>query len=638
MHGGDLFSLAFVLLLAAVIAVPIAKRLGLGSVLGYLVAGVLVGPSVLGLVGEEGEDILHFAEFGVVLMLFLIGLELEPAKLWRLRRPILGLGGLQVTLTALALAGVGMLLGWTWKPALAAGLALALSSTAIVLQTLSEKNWLRTDGGQNAFSVLLFQDIAVIPILAVLPLLADPSLADAAAAHGDHAAHGPLEGLPPGLQTAAVLGAMAVVVGLGRYLVSPALRMIAGTRLRELSLAAALVLVIGIALLMARVGLSPALGTFLAGVVLAGSPYRHELESNIEPFKGLLLGVFFIAVGASLDLSLVVDQPLDIAAGVAVLVVLKLVILAGLARAFGLHRDQNLLFTLALAQGGEFAFVLLSFAVQQAVVPAAPASALIVTVTLSMALTPLLLLVYEKVLQPRVGTCREPERDDDEPEPGEVILVGFGQFGGTLGRFLRSAGVEPTVLENDSDRVELLRQLGLPVYFGDATRADLLRAAGAEHAHLLILALDNPEAQLQIVRIAREQFPQAEIVARARGWTEAHDLLDAGVEHVIRENVDSALRAGQQSLRLLGHRGHQTYRLARRFRRRDEQLLRELMEHRDDRGRYLSEARERIHGLEQLMRAERADATAEDSGWDVSRLRQDGAGGTDDAADRGGSR
>jgi len=628
MHGGEFFGLAFVLLLAAVIAVPVAKRLGLGSVLGYLVAGIIIGPSALCLVGEEGEDILHFAEFGVVLMLFLIGLELEPAKLWRLRRPILGLGGLQVALTAIALAGVGLALGWSWQPALAAGLALALSSTAIVLQTLSEKGWLPTDAGQNAFSVLLFQDIAVIPILAVLPLLADPGAAGHAAAHGadGHAAHGPLEGLPPGLQTVAVLGAMALVVALGRYLVSPMLRTIARTRLREMSLAAALVLVIGIALLMARVGLSPALGTFLAGVVLAGSPYRHELEANIEPFKGLLLGVFFVAVGASLDLGLVRDDPGQLLAGVGVLVGIKLVVLALLGRLFGLRRDQNLLFTLCLAQGGEFAFVLLSFAIQQGVLPGEPAGALVVAVTLSMALTPLLLLLYERVLQPRVGTCREPDRAADAPEPGDVIVVGFGHFGSTLGRLLRSAGVEPTVLENDSDRVEVLRQLGLPVYFGDATRAELLRAAGAERARLLILALDNPAAQLQIVRLAREQFPQARIVARARGWTDAHDLLAAGVDHVIRENLDSALRAGVESLRLLGHRGHHAWRLSRSFRRRDEELLRELLEHRGDERRFLSEARERIHDLEQLMRAESLGGD-EDAGWDVSRLRRPDDGG-----------
>jgi Kef-type K+ transport system membrane component KefB/voltage-gated potassium channel Kch len=652
-HGGDVFGLAFVLLLAAVVAVPVAKRLGLGSVLGYLVAGVIVGPWVLGLVGEEGEDILHFAEFGVVLMLFLIGLELQPAKLWRLRRSIFGLGGLQVLLTTLLLLAVGLLLGWSWRPALAASLALSLSSTAIVLQTMQEKGWLPTNAGQSGFSVLLFQDVAVIPILAALPLLADPELAgrlaaeagghaaaaaDAAghagetaagASHaGDHGgghATGPLEGLAPGLQTAAVLGAMALVVALGRYVVSPVLRVIARTRLPELSLAAALVLVIGIALLMARVGLSPALGTFVAGVVLAGSPYRHELEANIEPFKGLLLGVFFIAVGSSLNLGLVIDHPADVVLGVVVLVAIKLVVLAVLGHAFGLRRDQNLLFTLALAQGGEFAFVLLSFAVQQGAVPAAPAGALVVTVTLSMALTPLLLLLYEKVLQPRVGTCREPRREADAPEPGEVIVVGFGHFGSTLGRLLRTGGIEPTVLENDSDRVEVLRQLGLPVYYGDATRADLLRAAGAEHARLLILALDDPQAQLRIVRLAREHFPQAELVARARGWTDAHELLAAGVEHVFRENLDSALRAGAESLRLLGARGHQAHRLARRFRRRDEELLRELLAHREDEGQFLNEARERIHDLEQLMRAEQ-DGTAEDTGWDVSRLRRPDGG------------
>ena len=499
-----------------------------------------------------------------------------------------------------------MLAGLDWRPAAAAGLALALSSTAIVLQTLSEKNWLRTDAGQNAFSVLLFQDVAVIPILALMPLLADPSLHAAAGADAHGA--GPLAGLPAWMQPVVVVIAMSLVVLVGRFVTSPVLRIIARTRLHELTLAAALVLVIGIALLMARVGLSPALGTFLAGVVLAGSEYRHELEANIEPAKGLLLGVFFVAVGASLDLGLLADEPLMIGATVAVLILVKLLVLAVLGRIFGLRRDQNLLFTLCLAQGGEFAFVLLSFAVQQGVLPTGDASQLIVAVTLSMAFTPLLLLFYERVLQPRVGTCRAETRPADAVESqDDVIIVGFGHFGATLGRLLRTAGHTPTVLDNDSDRVDTLRKLGLTVYFGDATRVDVLRAAGAETARLLVLALDRPEAQLEIVRLAKKHFPQAVIVARAKGWIGAHELMEAGVEHVFRETLDSSLRMGAETLRLLGLRGFHAHRLARGFRRRDEAMLRELLDHRQDQGAFLTRARERIHDLEQLMKAEVAD-------------------------------
>ncbi len=617
MHGQDFFGLTFVLLAASLVAVPLAKKLGLGSVLGYLVAGIAVGPFVLNLVGAEGEHIMHFAEFGVVLMLFLIGLELDPQKLWRLRRGILGLGGAQVLVTAVLIAAAAMLAGTAWRPAVAAGLALALSSTAIVLQTLSEKGWLRLDAGQNAFSVLLFQDVAVIPILALLPLLIDPALKEAVVA-----AETPLSELPSWSKPLAVVAAMSLVVVLGRFLVSPVLRIIARTRLHELSLAAALVLVVGIALLMDRVGLSPALGTFLAGVVLAGSEYRHELEANIEPFKGLLLGVFFVAVGASLDLDLVAGSPLTVGGMLLVLVGVKLLVLAILGRVFGLRRDQNLMFTLCLAQGGEFAFVLLSFAVQQRVMAAADAALLIVTVTLSMALTPLLLLFYERVLQPRVGTHRTDDRPSDTVEShADVIIVGFGHFGSALGRLLRTAGHCPTVLDHDSDRVELLRKLGLTVYFGDATRVEVLRAAGAEQAGILVLALDNPEAQLHLVRLAQEHFPQATIVARAGGWVHAHELMEAGVDHVFRESLDSAMRMGAETLRLLGLRGNRAYRLSRQFRRRDEAMLRDLLAHRHDQ-EYLSRAREHIQDLESLMQAEQTDDLNADAGWDPGPLRR----------------
>ncbi|MGB5311459.1 MAG: monovalent cation:proton antiporter-2 (CPA2) family protein, partial [Polyangiales bacterium] len=360
MYGQGFFFQAFVYLAAAVLAVPVAKRLGLGSVLGYLLAGMAIGPFGFGLIGSEGEDVMHFAEFGVVMMLFLIGLELQPSLLWRMRGPILGLGGMQVAVTTAAFTGIGVALGQPLRAAFAIGMILALSSTAIVLQTLAEKGLLDTDGGQGAFSVLLFQDIAVIPILAVLPLLGSGSGGTSSTGHGTAW----VDGLPAWGQTLAVLGAVSAIVVGGRYLMRPLFRFIAHARLREIFTAAGLLLVIGIALLMAQVGLSPALGTFVAGVVLAESEYRHELEADIDPFKGLLLGVFFIAVGASVDFALIANEPATIAAIVGALVIVKMIVLFGLAKAFRMGLDQSMLFTFALAQGGEFAFVLFSFALQ----------------------------------------------------------------------------------------------------------------------------------------------------------------------------------------------------------------------------------------------------------------------------------
>ena len=623
MHGECFFYQAFIYLAAAVAAVPVAKRLGLGSVLGYLIAGVLIGPYVLGLVGEEGQDVMHFAEFGVVMMLFLVGLELRPALLWRLRGPIVGLGGLQVTVTALVLAALTMGLGQPWRIALATGLILSLSSTAIVLQTLNEKGLMRTHGGQSSFSVLLFQDIAVIPMLAALPLLASPGHgpADDLAQHGGA---GWVDTLPGWAQTLVVLGAVALIVAAGRFLVRPAFRFVASTRLREVFTAAALLLVIGIALLMTRVGVSPALGTFLAGVVLANSEYRHELESDIEPFKGLLLGLFFIAVGASIDFGLIGGRPGSIAGMVAGLMAVKLIVLAVLGRAFGLKLDQNLLFSFALAQGGEFAFVLFSFTTQHGILSPEYASPLVAVVALSMALTPLVLLLNEKLVQPRLGTREEPGREPDAiDEERPAIIAGFGRFGHIVGRFLTANGVGTTVLEVDSDRVDLLRRLGLEVYYGDASRYDLLCAAGAAEARLLILTL-GPEKNLELVETARKHFPHLTILARASDRPDAYDLFDAGVEHVYRETLDTSLRMGVDALRLLGVRGHQAHRAARTFRRHDEAYLRELAAVRHDERRYVDAARGRIRELEELILADHRDRDEKrDLGWDAESLRRE---------------
>jgi len=599
---GGFFYQAFVYLAAAVVSVPIAKRLGLGSVLGYLIAGIAIGPFALDLVGEKSQDVMHFAEFGVVMMLFLVGLELEPSLLWRMRAPILGLGGLQVGVTAAVITLCGIGLGLAWPSALAIGLTLALSSTAIVLQTLNEKGLMQTRAGQSSFSVLLFQDIAVIPILAIFPLLAVRGASHAAA---PHEATTWVDGLPGWAQTLAVLGAVAAIVLAGRFLLVPAFRILARTRLREIFTAASLLLVIGIALLMSRVGLSPALGTFLAGVVLANSEYRHELETDIEPFKGLLLGLFFIAVGAAIDFNLIVGDPARIAGLVGALVVVKLIVLLTLGKLFKLSLDQNLLFGFALAQGGEFAFVLFSFASQHGVLGQELVAQLVAVVAVSMAIAPLLMLVNEKLIQPRFGTRKATEREADEiDEENPVIIAGFGRFGHIVGRLLLANGVGTTVLDVDSDQIDLLRKLGLKVFYGDASRAELLRAAGAERARVLVVAVDRKEKALEIVHTALKHFPQLRILSRAAGRFHAYDLLDTGVEHVYRETLDTSLRVGVDALCMLGFRRYQALRAARKFRRHDEATVPELAEIRKDRRAYIVRAREIIQDVEQMIRGE----------------------------------
>jgi CPA2 family monovalent cation:H+ antiporter-2/glutathione-regulated potassium-efflux system protein KefB len=616
---------AFIYLAAAVIAVPVAKRLGLGSVLGYLLAGVVIGPFVMGLLGEEHEDLMHFAEFGVVMMLFVVGLELEPALLWRLRAPILGLGGLQVIGTTALVAGLALVLGLSWQTALALGMTLSLSSTAIVLQSLNEKGLLKTAGGQSAFAILLFQDIAVIPMLAFFPLLATHPTGDVAHTGEAHIGTTLIAGLPAWAQTLAVLGAVALVVFGGRFLLRPIFRAIAATRLREIFTAAALLLVIGIALLMTQVGLSPALGAFLAGVVLANSEYRHELESDIDPFKGLLLGLFFIAVGASIDFALIVTQPLVIAGLVIGIIAVKFVALFALARLFGRSLDQSLLLAFALPQVGEFAFVLFSFANQQNVLDTGVTAPLVAAVALSMALTPLLLIVNERVIQPRFGTKKSKEMAADViDELTPVLIAGFGDFGSTVGRLLRANGVATTVLEIDSDRVDLLRRMGLKVYYGDASRHDLLEVAGAAQAKLLVIALDSPEKTIELVHTVRKHFSHLTILARAFEWEDTHDLLEHKVDYVYREALDSSLHLGEQALRLLGFRAHQAHRASQKFLRHDEQTLRMLTENRSDRTWYIDTARGRIEDLEQLLQADlTGGAVDRDTGWDVESLRND---------------
>ncbi|WP_343701272.1 monovalent cation:proton antiporter-2 (CPA2) family protein [Chitinophaga sp.] len=613
MSNESFFYQALVYLATMVVFVPLAKKLNLGSVLGYLMGGIIIGPALLGLIGHGGEDLMHFAEFGVVMMLFLIGLELEPSLLWKLRAPILGLGGLQVVVTAVAVAGLGIAFGLPWNQALVLGMILSLSSTAIVLQILNEKGQMGSAAGQSAFSVLLFQDVAVIPMLAIFPLLGPAGAAGTVEDGQSLIAH-----QPAWVKTLVVFGAVSALVVGGRYIVKPILHIVARTRLRELFTASALLLVVAIAVLMTLVGLSPALGAFLGGVVLANSEYRHELESDIEPFKGLLLGLFFIGVGATINFGLIVEQPWLIAGLVAGVLVVKFLVLAGLGKLFRLSGEQNLLFAFALPQVGEFAFVLFSFSEESKLLPPALVDIMTAVVAITMALTPLLMLVYDKVIVPRFGcTANREEREPDAiDEKNPVIIAGFDHFGTVVGRFLRASGVHATVLDLDSDRVDLLRQMGLKVYYGDAARADMLKSAGAEQARLIVIAMATPEKNLEVVDTVKKHYPHLQMLVRATQNADAFDLMNAGVLHIYRETVDTSLRLAADVLEMLGRRAYQSQRAARMFRRFDEKSLKGLAAYRDDK-QYVNIARERMEELQKLIQADAyTNMLIRDGGWD----------------------
>ncbi len=612
---GFLFS-AFVFLAAAVVVVPIAKRSGLGSVLGYLIAGVAIGPFGLTLITNP-EDILHFAEFGVVMMLFLIGLELEPRMLWRMRKPIAGLGGLQVAVTTGILCTIGLAAGLAWQTSLAVGMALALSSTAIALQTLNEKNLMGTGGGRSAFSVLLFQDIAVIPMLALLPLLAIPALA--AAGGGDGHAEGALAGLPGWLRALVVLGSVVAIILAGRFLIRPVMGFIAASRIREIFTAFALFLVIGIALLMQVIGLSPALGTFLAGVVLADSEYRHQLETDIEPFKGLLLGLFFISVGMSIDFDVAAAAPVIVTALVLGLMAVKFVILTGLGRAFGLPLSQIMLFACVLAQGGEFAFVLFQFAVTEGAIPAPTAALLTVVVALSMALTPIVILLHDKVIQPRLG--RRQQADDMDPiEDGghPVIIGGYGRVGQVIARLLNAHGIGTTLLDHDPDQIDMTRRYGSKSFYGDVMRLDLLRAAGVERARMFVVAIDDEEQAVELTQLLKEHFPHLTVMARARNRPHAYALMKAGADIYRRETFLSAVDMGEAALRHLGFGAYRARRAARRFARHDIDTLIDSFDIYEDEKALMSFSRARVDDLEQVMvqDAGQFHDDHEDSGFD----------------------
>ncbi len=586
MSAGSMLTDTIVYLGSAVVCVPLASRAKLGSVLGYLAAGCLIGPFGLGVVGDP-EATLHFSEIGVVLMLFLIGLELDPKHLWTMRRAVFGGGGLQLVSCASVFIGALFLLGLPWQGALVAGIAVGLSSTAVAMQTMAERNLLKTNVGQTAFAVLLFQDIAAIPLLAMVPLLAES----------------PEGGQGGWLGAVQVFGAVAAVIVIGRFLTRPILRLIAQTGLREVFTAFTLLLVLGIAELMAMAGVSMALGAFLAGVLLAGSEYRHALETDIAPFKGLLMGLFFIAVGMSVDFALLFAHLPTVLALVVGYQVLKALILRAIAGRLGVAEPARWMLAALLAQGGEFAFVVFGVARSAKLLPGDWDGLLTLTVALSMALTPVF-MIAERYLRRQEA---EPEVDEIEPEGARVIIAGFGRFGQIVGRLLFASGVKATVLDLSPNQIEILKRFDFRVYYGDASRLDLLEAAGAHEARLIVNTIDDPETSVHLVDVVREHFPNLKVLARARNVGHYYELRSRGVEIVERETFESALVVGRRTLEQLGVGAYEARELADRFRRQNVASMEEIFPHWHDEKKRVAMARSARQTLERQMELDRAE-------------------------------
>ncbi|MEA5215980.1 glutathione-regulated potassium-efflux system protein KefB [Enterobacter cloacae] len=598
MEGSNLLLAGVLFLFAAVVAVPLAARIGIGAVLGYLLAGIAIGPWGLGFISDV-DEILHFSELGVVFLMFIIGLELNPSKLWQLRRSIFGVGAAQVLFSAVILAGLLMLTDFSWQAATIGGIGLAMSSTAMALQLMRDKGMNRSESGQLGFSVLLFQDLAVIPALALVPLLAGPG--------DDH-----FDWAKVSMKVLAFAG---MLIG-GRFLLRPVFRFIAASGVREVFTAATLLLVLGSALFMDALGLSMALGTFIAGVLLAESEYRHELEIAIEPFKGLLLGLFFISVGMALNLGVLYTHLLWVIVSVAVLVAVKTLVLYVMARISGLRSSERMQFASVLSQGGEFAFVLFSTASSQKLFKDDQMALLLVTVTLSMMTTPLLMKLVDKLLSRRLNPADDEDEapwvEDDKPQ---VIVVGFGRFGQVIGRLLMANKMRITVLERDISAVNLMRKYGYKVYYGDATQLELLRSAGAEAAESIVITCNDPEDTMKLVELCQQHFPHLHILARARGRVEAHELLQAGVKHFSRETFSSALELGRKALISLGMHPHQAQRAQMHFRRLDMRMLRELMPVHTDTAQ-ISRVREARRELEEIFQREMQQERRQLDGWD----------------------
>lgn len=550
---------ALIFLGAAIVMVPIMKRLGLSSVIGYIVGGIIIGPFVLKLSGQDANNIMHATELGVIMMLFLVGLELDPKKLWTIRKRILGLGLSQLLLSIILLFGVFYFAGWRTNKAFVIAMCFALSSTAIVLQTLKEKNLFRTVSGEASFSILLFQDIAVIPILALLPIISPLDI------DNDHEKI-LLQYLPDWLQPFSVIVGIAALILLGRYIFVPFLRFVSKSGMNELLTASSLFLVIGVSELMTSVGLSPALGAFIAGVMLANSEYRHELESQIDPFKGLLLAVFFVSVGSTINFNVIKSDPIFIFSAAFAVIAIKALVLFGIGKYYKMSNDQSFFLAFGLSQVGEFAFVLVNFSTNLFLIDSKTNSEMMAIVAITMCITPFLLVFKEKFLDIRFN--KEPQTNDDIKEPitqRKIIIVGFGFFGSTVGRLLRANGIRATVLDSDPDRISMLRSNGFNVYFGDATKPSLLRAAGIDDADLLILCLDDPEKNKLIVEWMKENHPNIKIFVRAKNRLDAYEFINNGVDNIYRETLGTAVDMAVDVLKATGMRSYTARRMGKRF-------------------------------------------------------------------------
>ncbi|SEJ00998.1 Kef-type potassium/proton antiporter, CPA2 family [Dyadobacter koreensis] len=594
-------------LTAAVIMVPLAKKLKSGPVLGYLAAGILIGPSALKLVDSDIHEVMHHAEFGVVMLLFIIGLELQPRRIWNMRKNILILGGLQLVATATAIAAIAVFFNMEWRQALVLGIIFSMSSTAIVMQYLTEKGLLKMPVGESSFSVLLFQDIAVIPIFAILPWLKT----DASSVSPNMASTAFGENLPIAVHGLIFAISVVIVIVIGRYLIRPILGMAARTGLREMFTAASLLLVIAIAVLMKNVGLSPALGALLAGVVLANSEYRHELEIAIDPFKSLLLGLFFMTVGESINLELILTKPLLIAGIVAGLIFCKLTVLLLLGKLTELTAKDNILFSFALSQTGEFAFVLLSFCAGSGILSNEITDISMAAVAISMAITPILLVLFESFINQSVDDqeLAKFETSPMEVDENPVIIAGYGHFGNTVGRFLNANNIGTTVLDNNGDHVEMLRRFGLKVHYGDATRHDVLDIAGARNAKIIVIALGDARKRLQLAQLVKKHFPHLYILTRSTNKYDAFELLDIGINQIYRETFDTGLRLGTDVLKILGHQPEEVAKSAALFFQFDEQSVRQMARFKKEKKsnkEYIESVKETIQNLKELMSAGRA--------------------------------
>ena len=613
MEANFLFQ-AIIYLTAAVLFVPIAKKLGMSSILGYLFAGIIIGPFVLGFIGQEGQDIMNFAEFGVVMMLFLIGLELERDKFRKMRKLLLGMGSLLLFGNILVLFfGCLLFMNWDWKTALVISLALALSSTAIVLQTLKEKGLTNTSMGHSSFAVLLFQDMAAIPILVFLPLLATSIPDTTNAIHQSIIA-----GFPSWLQALIGIGIISILYFGGRFLFVPLFQIIAKTHLQELFTASALLLVVSVSCVMLLIGLSPALGAFLAGIVLANTEFRHELEGDIAPFKGLLLGLFFIGVGASINFKLIMDHALFIFIFGAILTFAKFSVSFAIGKLYEKKNDKNLLFALGLSQAGEFGFVIISFSLQLSLLSAVLANQIMAVIAMSMVSTPVLQLINERYihLKPKIKVTEDPKEIEIIDESNPVIIAGFGHFGSTVGRLLRANNVKATILDNNAKQIDSLRKMGFKAHYGDATRLELLEAAGCANAKLFIAAMDNPKVNLQVIEILRQHYPNLKILTRARNRVDAYELIDHNVDHIYRETLYSAVNMGIDILVELGHRKYTATRHGQQFIKHDEITTLKLAKKRYDNMAYMAIIKEEIKLQEQLLKSDlRSQRAATNHSW-----------------------